>query len=96
VRNKKRFSRIQADGHSTPLSEKHLSLDLRVSKSSVEEWTRKLLGGEAELSTQSHVSIIATVVKCRDQPLYVWVAVDACTTHLVRCFTHKHHGESAQ
>jgi len=57
VRNKKRFSRIQADGHSTPLSEKHLSLDLRVSKSSVEEWTRKVLGGEAELSTQSHVSI---------------------------------------
>jgi len=36
------------------------------------------------------------VVKCGGQPLYVWVAVDACTTHLVRCFTHKDHGERAQ
>ena len=41
-------------------------------------------------------SSLLTVVKCGGRSLYVWVAVDACTTHLVRCFTHKHHGESAQ
>jgi len=36
-----------------------------------------------------------SVVKCGGRPLYVWVAVDACATHLVRCFTHEDNRERA-
>ncbi|PSO06059.1 hypothetical protein B9Q04_17990 [Candidatus Marsarchaeota G2 archaeon BE_D] len=63
VRNKKRFSRAQGDGCSPkrlwvkPQRGKTSSffglLSEPVSKSSVEEWMRKVLGGEAELQPKA-------------------------------------------
>ena len=87
--------------------EKHLaSLDYSqsepVSKSSGEEWTRKV---EEKLSFNPKpreypvIAVDENVVKCGGQPLYVWVGVDAVTRQpicLVRCFTHKDHTERPQ
>jgi hypothetical protein len=67
--------------------EKHLASSVYsqsepVSKSSVEEWTRKV---EEKLSFNPKpreypvIAVDETVVKCRGQPLYVWVGVDAVT-----------------
>ncbi|PSN98310.1 hypothetical protein B9Q11_02440 [Candidatus Marsarchaeota G2 archaeon ECH_B_SAG-F08] len=42
------------------------------------------------------IAVDESVVKCGGRPVYVWVAVDACATHLVRCFTHKDNRERAQ
>ena len=53
-----------------------------VSKSSVEEWTRKVeekLSFNPKPREYSFIAVDETVVKCRGQPLYVWVAVDAYT-----------------
>jgi len=60
VRDKKRFSRAQGDGYAPkrlwvkpqrgrPQASLVYSQSEPVSKSSVEEWMRKVLGGEAEL-----------------------------------------------
>ena len=64
VRNKKRFELkvmavlLNAFGLSLRKTSSFFGLlSEPVSKSSVEEWMRKVLGGEAEFSTQSHVSI---------------------------------------
>jgi len=89
VRNKKRFELkvvavlLNAFGLSLRKTSSFFRLlSEPVSKSSVEEWTRKV---EEKLSFNPKpreypvIAVDETVVKCRGQPLYVWVGVDAVT-----------------
>jgi len=74
----------------------------RVSKSSVEEWVRRVEGKlnfDAEPSWHQAIAVDESVAKCSGRPIYVWVAVDAYTRQpicLVRGITHKDHEERPQ
>ena len=91
---KEGFSRTQGDGcapqrlwvkpqRGRPQASLVYSQSESVSKWCVGEWVRKVLGGEAELQPKpreySFIAVDGCVVKCRGQPLYVWVGVDAVT-----------------
>jgi transposase-like protein len=89
VRNKKRFELkvlavlLNAFGLSLRKTSSFFGiLSEPVSKSSIEEWTKKV---EAKLSfdPKPHeypiIAVDETVVKCGGQPLSVWVAVDVYT-----------------
>jgi len=89
VRNKKRFELkviavlLNAFGLSLRKTSSFFALlSEPISKSSVEEWTKKV---EAKLSFDpkpreySVIAVDETAVKCTGRPLYVWVAVDAKT-----------------
>jgi transposase-like protein len=53
-----------------------------VSKSSAQEWVRRV-GGRLNFDPQpqgySIIAVDETVVKCNGRPIYVWTAVDAYT-----------------
>jgi len=62
-------------------------LSEHVSKSSVEEWVRKVeakLNFEVEPSWHQVVAVDESVVKCCGRPIYVWVAVDAYNNEAAR------------
>jgi len=108
VRNKKRFELkvvavlLNAFGLSLRKTSSFFGLlSEPVSKSSVEEWTRKV---EEKLSFNPKpreypvIAVDESVVKCRGPTA---VGVGWCrrcneATHLVRCFTHKDHTERPQ
>jgi len=53
-----------------------------LSKSSVQGWVKKVeakLNFEATPSWHPIIAVDESVVKCGGRPVYVWVAVDACT-----------------
>jgi transposase-like protein len=73
-----------------------------LSKSSVEDWAKKVeakLSFDPEPRWYSVIAVDESVVKCGGRPLYVWVTVDAYTRRplwLGVSLTRADHGEHAK